>query len=377
MKINIYGSTGEIGQKTLFIINKFFPNIKINLLLAKNNYKKLIKQSIIHNPKYIYIDNKKYYYLLKDKLSNTKIKILSKDELIEHLLNVKIDISILSIAGYEALYYLKYIFINSKNLGLVNKESIVSAGHLFKKLQKKNNINIYPLDSEHYSLSNFFNTESKNFSSILLTATGGPFLNKKINYNDITFKEAINHPKWKMGYKNSIDSATLVNKCLEIIEAHYLFNIPYENIDIVIHPEAYIHSIIELKNLTSIMNGFYPDMFVPIYDFLSNFSKKNILLVNKKFNFKRKQVLNFMDIDIKKFPIYKIFNDMNKTSISDIIKFNCANEIAVEYFKTSQIKYNQIHEFIDNSLSLNFNYPTNTIDQVINFQNKFKIKLCK
>ena len=377
MKINIYGSTGEIGQKTLFIINKFFPNIKVNLLLAKNNYKKLIKQSIIHNPKYIYIDNKKYYYLLKDKLSNTKIKILSKDELIEHLLIVKIDISILSIAGYEALNYLKYIFINSKNLGLVNKESIVSAGHLFNKLQKKNNINIYPLDSEHYSLSNFFNTESKNFSSILLTASGGPFFNKKINYNNVSFKEAINHPKWKMGYKNSIDSATLVNKCLEIIEAHYLFNIPYENIDIVIHPEAYIHSIIELKNLTSVMNGFYPDMFVPIYNFLSNFSKKNILLDNKKFNFKRKQVLNFMDIDIKKFPIYKIFNDMNKASISDIIKFNCANEIAVEYFKTGKMKYNKIHEFIDNSLSLNFNYPTNTIDQIINFQNKFKIKLCK
>ena len=377
MKINIFGSTGEIGQKTLFIINKYFPTIRINLLVAKNNYKKLINQSKAYNPKYIYINNNKYYNLLKNTLSNTKTKVLTTNELIELLLNYKSDISILSIAGYEALYYLKYIFKNTKNLGLVNKESIVSAGHLFSKLKKKYNVNIHPLDSEHFSLSNFFSTERKKYSSILLTATGGPFLNRNINQENIKFSEAIRHPKWKMGYKNSIDSATMANKCLEIIEAHYLFNIPYKDIDLVIHPEAYIHSIIEFKNLTSIMNGFYPDMFVPIYNFLSTNIKKNIIIDNKKYIFMKNQVLNFMDIDIKKFPIYNIFKGIDKSSYVDIIKFNCANEIAVKYFKESKIKYTQIHEFIDNSLSLDFNHPVNTIDQIIDFQNNFKMKLCK
>ena len=230
MKINIFGSTGEIGQKTLLILNKYFPSIRVNLLVAKNNYKRLMNQSKLYNPKYVYINNNKYYNLLKNNLSNTKIKILSSDGLKEHLLNYESDFSILSISGYEALYYLKYIFKNTKILGLVNKESIVSAGHLFRKLKNKHNTKIYPLDSEHFSLSNFFNNQSKDYSSILLTATGGPFLNRNINQDNIKFKDAIKHPKWKMGYKNSIDSATLANKCLEIIEAHYLFNIDYQNI---------------------------------------------------------------------------------------------------------------------------------------------------
>jgi 1-deoxy-D-xylulose 5-phosphate reductoisomerase len=118
-------------------------------------------------------------------------------------------------------------------------------------------------------------------------------------------------------------------------------------------------------------------MFVPIYNFLSTNIKKNIIIDNKKYIFRKKQVLNFMDIDIKKFPIYKIFKNLDKSLYTDIIKFNCANEIAVEYFKENKIKYSQIHEFIDNSLGLDFNHPINTIDQIIDFQNNFKMKLCQ
>mgnify|MGYP006091989961 CR=1 FL=1 len=377
MKINIFGSTGEIGKKSLSIIKKFFPDLRINLLVANNNYKMLIKQINIYQPKYIYINNIKFYNLLKKYDFQKNTKILSTKEFIEYLSNSRSDTSILAISGYGALFYLKYIFKNTDNLGLVNKEAIVSAGHLFKNFKKKYNTNIYPLDSEHFSLYNLFCNRKINFKSILLTASGGPFLNKDINSSLINFKQATKHPKWKMGYKNSIDSATLANKCLEIIEAHYLFDIPYNNIDIVIHPEAYIHSIVELKNFTTIMNGFYPDMFVPIYNFLSNNIKKSIPAYDKKYIFKKKQTLNFMDIDTKKFPIYKIFNKLNKSSISDIVKFNCANEIAVINFKEGKIKYNQIHEFIDNSLGLDFNHSLNNIHQVIEFQNKFKMKICK
>ena len=377
MKINIFGSTGEIGQKTLFILDKFFPEIKINLLVAKRNYKRLLQQIKIYQPNYVYIDDLKSYNYLKDKNFNSKTKVLSSKTLSSYLINSYSDMSLLSIAGYEALYYLEDIFKNTKNLGLVNKEAIVSAGHLFKKLKKKYKTNIYPLDSEHFSLYNFFQKKNHLYSSILLTASGGPFLNKMNMNKSITFKQAIKHPKWKMGYKNSIDSATLANKCLEVIEAHYLYDIPYNNIDIVIHPEAYIHSIIELRDMTSIMNGFYPDMFVPIFNFLSTNKKKNIKVNDKKFNFKKKQVLNFMDIDIKKFPVYNVFKNIDKSSKVDVNKFNCANEIAINYFKNGAIKYNQIHEFIDNSLSLDFNHSLNSIEQVIDFQKIFKIRLCK
>lgn len=376
MNINIFGSTGEIGTKTLNILKKYFPNIKINLLVANNNYKKIINQIIEFKPKYVYLQNPKHLHKLRSVIKDNKTKLLLKDELEAFLSNSVTDLTILSISGYEALYYLKILLNNTNHLGLVNKETIVSAGHLFKKIIKNKKLKIYPLDSEHYSLNSFFNGNNhKSYNHIYLTATGGPFLYQETK--NVSFMNAIKHPKWKMGYKNSVDSATLVNKCLEIIEAHYLFNIPFNKIDIVIHPEAYVHSIIEFNNLSAVLNSFYPDMFIPIFNFLKESSKSSIIIDDNKYKFSKKNSLNFMNVQKKKFPIYDIFKRINKNSPKQIIKFNCSNEIAVENFKSGKIKFQQIHEFIDNSLSLDFNHPINTLDQVIDFQKYYKIKLCK
>ena len=376
MKINIFGSTGEIGSKSLYIINKYFPKIKINLLVANNNYKKLITQIKIYNPKYVYINNEKAINKIQKKIKPLKTKILLKDEIENHLSSSFVDLTILSISGYQALYYFNFIIKNTKYLGLVNKETIVSAGHLFNKIFKKNKLKLYPLDSEHYSLNSFFQSKFKNsYNSITLTATGGPFLFK--NYKNITFKQAIKHPKWKMGYKNSIDSATLANKCLEVVEAHYLFNIPYNKIDIIIHSEAFVHSIIELKDWSIIMNSFFPDMFIPIFNFLSEATNQKKFPLIEKFKFGKKRSINFVDINHTKYPIFKIFQKIDKKHPTEIIKFNCSNEIAVEKFKSGKLKFNQIHEFIDNSLSLDFNHSVNTLDQVIDFQKNFKSMLSK
>ena len=150
--------------------------------------------------------------------------------------------SILSVAGFESLKYLELILINTDKIGIVSKEAVVSAGHILNKIAKKYKTKIIPLDSEHFSIYQNFNKinlQNSNFKKIYLTASGGPFLNRKFNnLKKVSFKEATNHPKWKMGYKNSIDSATLVNKCLELIEAHYLFNIPLNKLDILIHPQS-------------------------------------------------------------------------------------------------------------------------------------------
>lgn len=380
MKINIYGSTGEIGSKSLYLIKKYFSNIKINLLVANKNYKKLIQQSKIFNPKYIIINDKTKIKLIKDELTNTNVKIIDPDDINEFILKTKSDLSILATSGYDSLHYLNSIFQNTKLLGLVNKECVVCAGHLFKQLLKKNKTYIYPLDSEHFSLnmnSDFNlqkNSQYKNINKIYLTASGGPFLKTSLKkLSQVGFIDAINHPKWKMGYKNSIDSATLANKCLEIIEAHYLFDIPYDLIDVTIHPEAYIHSIIELKNYTSILNYFYPDMAVPLYNFFKFSSKQNIDLDGKtNFNFKVNNALNFYDVDISKYPIFGLFNKLNKEIPSEIIKFNISNEVAVNNFKIGKIKFNEIHEFIDFSLSLDFTHKLNSIIDIVNFQNSFK-----
>ena len=378
MNINIFGSTGIIGIKSLDIIAKYFPNLKINLLVANNNYKKLYFQIKKFKPKYIALKNKKNLLIISDKINALGVKIIDYNEVNNYLENNKSDFTILSISGYESLFFLEQIFKNTKFLGLVNKECVVSAGHLFKKMLKNNpNLRIYPLDSEHYSLlSNLHDINNSNYNKIILTASGGPFFNKKnLNLKKIKFVDAIKHPKWNMGYKNSIDSATLANKCLEIIEAHYLFSIPFKKIDISIHPESLIHSIVEKKNLNISLNYFYPDMFIPIY----NFFKDNIVntdqnLLNKKFQYKN-QSLNFYKVNPNEFPIYKIFKNIDSKKPINLIKFNCANQCAVDLFKNNKINYIDIPKFINNAMKISLDYPVNTIKNVIKYQYKFNLLL--
>ena len=380
MDINIFGSTGIIGTKSLIIIKKFYPKIKINLLVANNNYSKLISQTIKYKPKFISIKNEDNIQLIRNKILNIGTKIIKYDQINNFLEVTKSDYTILSISGFNALYFLENIILNTSLLGLVNKECVVSAGHLFKKFYKKKlYCKIYPLDSEHFSLQfNFKNSNINEYRNIFITASGGPFYHtKNINLKKIKFKDAIKHPKWKMGYKNSIDSATLANKCLELIEAHYLFDIPFNKLKILIHPESVIHSIIENINFTSTLNSFYPDMFIPIFNFLNN---NNIYHDNKpteviKFNFEKVKSLNFYKVYDKQFPIYKIFKKLNKNLPSDFIKFNCANQFAVDLFKENKINYDQIPIFINKALKIKFNYPVNNIKNIIKFQNDFNKKL--
>jgi len=379
MNINIFGSTGIIGTKSLNIVKKFYPKIKINLLVANNNYSKLISQTIKYKPKFISIKNEEYIPLIRKKILNSGTKILKYNLINDYLKTTKSYYTILSISGFHALYFLENISLNTRVLGLVNKECVVSAGHLFKSFYKKNlNFKIYPLDSEHFSLRlNFKNSNINNYENIFITASGGPFYNKKnINLKKIKFKEAIKHPKWKMGYKNSIDSATLANKCLELIEAHYLFSIPFNKLKILIHPESLIHSIIEHSNFTSTLNSFYPDMFIPIFNFFhENHSTHNKITKVKKFNFDNVKSLNFHEVNDKQFPIYKIFNKLNKNSPVDLIKFNCANQYAVDLFKNNKIRYDQIPILINKSLKIKTNYAVNNIENIIKFQNVFNKKL--
>ncbi len=373
MRINIFGSTGIIGSKSIQILDKFFPYLKVDLLLAANNAKKLINQANTIKPKAICLKNsKKLNYYMNE--IDPAIKIVNYNDLSNYLRQNKTYASILSISGNSALEYLEEILINTNHLGLVNKECIVSCGHLFKKLLKKYNVKIFPLDSEHFSIHNlnYDQTASlKNFYKIYLTASGGPLLkynNKKLN--NVTFKEVINHPIWKMGYKNSIDSATLANKCLELIEAMYLFEISMEHLDIVIHPEALIHSIIEYSNNTSIFNYFYNDMSIPILNFIKYITNKKLEKINK-FKFNKNFNLNFTEVDKSKFPIYNIFKNIDYKSPEQIIKFNAANHYATELFRKNMIKYIEMPKIIEKSISCELNASINSIGSIIKYENEF------
>ncbi len=377
MKINIFGSTGVIGQKTLRIIKNYFPNLRVNLLCANSNIGLLSKQIKLFKPKYIYINNEKKLINLKSKINN-KTKILTKKELINYLISSKSDFSILAISGFKSLNFLEEIIKNTDNLGIVSKEAIVSAGHLFYKKGYFNKTNIFPLDSEHFSLFDYFRDIKNNnkFENIILTASGGPFYKKKFrNLDNIKFAQAIKHPKWKMGYKNSIDSATMVNKCLEIVEAHYLFNVPYDNIKILIHPEAIIHSIVENKNYVSNMNLFKNDMSIPIINFLAQSANTNIYKKNKNLNISSYKNFNFYNVSSQNFPIFHFFNNLDKSNPANIIKFNIGNEIAVNYFKNNLIKYTDIYRIIKKACSLNLYSSLNTIKEVIQYHEEFESKM--
>ena len=375
MIINIFGSTGTIGIKTLNLIDNNFIDLKINLLVAKSNITLLKKQIKKYNPKYVFIYDKKKAYSLKSKINNTKV--LNFEELIDYLKSNKSDLSILAISGYKSLYFLDAIINNTDNLGIASKEAIVSAGHIFKKNKYFNKTNIFPLDSEHYSLHEYFkNYKNINpIKKIIITASGGPFYNKKFHsLKNVKFSQAIKHPKWKMGYKNSIDSATLVNKCLELIEAHYLFDISFNDLKILIHPQAIVHSAIEFENFTTHFNLFKNDMKIPIYNFLNQF---NLKIKNKPDDLYINDFpsLSFIEVKNEIFPIYNFFNKIDKNQPQNLIKFNIGNEFAVELFKNKKIKYTDIYKIINKVTSLNLYSSVKTIKDIINYHEEIENRL--
>ncbi|MDC3206323.1 hypothetical protein OA977_00015 [Pelagibacteraceae bacterium] len=367
MNINIFGSTGVIGKKTLELIETNFPNLKINLLCAKSNINLLKKQIKQYKPKYAFL-----YDLDKFSKINTKIgktKLLNFNELQSYLISSKSNLSLLAISGYKSLYFLENIINNTDNLGIVSKEAVVSAGHIFKKNKYFSKTNIFPIDSEHFSLFELFNKIGSNITTkkVILTASGGPFYKKKFKtLNNITFSQAIRHPKWKMGYKNSIDSATLVNKCLELIEAHYLFDIPFNKMDILIHPQALVHSIVEFNNYTTQLNLFKNDMKIPILNFLLS-TESNYLQTNNNLFLKNYTNLNFENVNNNIFPIYKYFKKIDKKVPQNIIKFNIGNEFAVNLFKNNKIKYTDIYKIIKKVTSIKLYSSVNTIKDIISY----------
>ncbi len=375
MNINIYGSTGVIGRKTLDLIDNNFLKLDVNLLCAKSNLKLLTRQINKYKPKYAFLyDHEKYSNF---NYSIGKTKFLNLLELQNYLLSSKSNLSLLAVSGYKSLYFLENIIHNTKNLGIVSKEAIVSAGHIFKRKNYFNKTNIFPIDSEHFSLFELFskiNTDV-NINKVILTASGGPFYQKKFNdLRNIKFKEAIKHPKWKMGYKNSIDSATLVNKCLELIEAHYLFDTPFEKMKILIHPEAIVHSAVEFDNYVTQFNLFKNDMSIPILNFLHQTKKSNILINNKLFINSYKK-FNFEEVRNENFPIYNFFRQINKKKPQNLIKFNIGNEFAVNLFKNNKIKYTDIYRIIKKVTSLNLYSSVNTIKDIIQYHEEIENKL--
>ena len=371
--IAVLGSTGSIGQSTLDIIKKT-NEFKVELIFANKNYSKIIEQIKTFKPKIVIINNKKVYLSAKNKYKNKNIVILNDTiNLQKHI--KKIDITVSAIPGIAGLEPTILFTKISKKILLANKEAIICGWHLIKKSSIKYKTELIPVDSEHFSIAMLLeNYSNDQIEKIYITASGGPFLNlDRKKFSKIKPKEAIKHPKWNMGKKISVDSATLMNKVLEITEALKLFPFSLKKYEILIHPESLIHAIIKLKNGTSFFLHHIPDMKIPIGNSLvKNFNFKKFFIKNNK-NKNVIKSLNFCSVDKNKFPSVNLIPIMNSRKSSPII-INAANEIFVDEFLKNNISFNDIVRYLklvikNKSYIKTSNIPADSVKNIYTIDN--------
>lgn len=367
--VSIFGSTGSIGKNTVELIKDRPEFFKVLALVAKNDVKELIRQAQNLKPDYVVIEDKSLHGDLRDGLSAIKkIKILSGKAAIEDVAKIKCDLFISAIVGFAGMVPTINAMKAGSNIGLANKESLVCAGKIFTNLAKKHGSKIIPIDSEHNAIYQVFEADNKGLiDNIVLTASGGPFFNQDRHFSEIRVEEALNHPKWKMGRKISIDSATMMNKGLEIIEAFYLFPLKKEQIKAIIHPQSIIHGMVNYLDGSTLSMMSNPDMRVPISYALSYPSR--ISIKHNKLDLTRVKNLEFLKIDKKKFPAIDICYRALEEGGSAPVVLNAANEVAVKKFLNGEITFDKITKIVAKTLDKIPVVKINDINEVVCFNN--------
>lgn len=349
--IAILGSTGSIGTQTLEVISEHKNLFSVEVLTANNNCDLLIEQAKKYKPNAVVIVNRNKYDKVNSELFKLGIKVYAGQKSLEQIVeSEEINIVLTALVGYSGLIPTINAIKLGKKIALANKETLVVAGDLITKLSKEYNAPIYPVDSEHSAIFQCLVGENNNaIEKIYLTASGGPFRGKKAaELKTITKKQALKHPNWSMGAKITIDSATLMNKGLEVIEAKWLFNLKKEQIDVVVHPQSIIHSAVQFEDGSIKAQLGIPDMKLPIQYALGfpNRLKNNF----KRFSFFDYPNLTFEKADEKTFRNLSLaFRAMSKGGNSACI-LNAANEIAVEAFLNDKIGFLNMSDLIDNCL---------------------------
>ena len=345
-KIAILGSTGSIGKSTIDIIRKNKKNFQIELLTANNNYKKLIQQAKEFKPKNILIANKNHYPKVKNFFLKSKTKVFYGNTPIDSIVNTKLDYTMCAIVGVEGLKPTIEAIKCSKKVGIANKESIICGWDLLKKYIKRYKTKVLPVDSEHFSIMELSKKlKNKDVEEIILTASGGPFLNTPLNkFKNIKPNQAIKHPNWKMGKKISVDSSTLMNKVFELIEAYKLFNFEIKKYRILIHPQSYVHAIIRYKNGLIKMLLHNTDMRIPIINTI--FEKKAKVENIKNINSSFLSQLKFYEVDNKRYPSINLIKKCVKAGKSTPIILNASNEILVSLFLKKEINFTDITDIL-------------------------------
>lgn len=351
-KIAILGSTGSIGQQALDVVRENPEKFRPIVLTAHNNYGKLIEQALEFKPYAVVIGCKGSYPLVKDALKNRGINVYAGKEDLENIVTLpEIDMVLVALVGYAGLKPVINSIEAGKDIALANKESLVVAGELVKKLQKQHKVNIVPVDSEHSAIFQCLVGESyEKIEKIYLTASGGPFFGASKKFLETVSKEeALHHPNWSMGPKITIDSATLMNKGLEVIEAKWLFDLDPKQIDVVVHPQSVVHSIVQFIDGSMKAQMGLPDMKLPIQYALAY--PQRIQSNFPRFSFLDYPQLTFAQADRNIFRNLALaFEAMEQGGNLPCI-MNAANEVAVEEFLKGKIRFLQIPEIIEQTMT--------------------------
>lgn len=374
-RVAIFGSTGSIGTQTLQVIEEKKEELSVELLTANNNYQLLIKQALLYNPNVVVIANKNHYSLVSDALNNTQIKVYAGSEALCQVAQMDtIDIIMMGIVGIAALKPLMAAIAQSKTIALANKESLVVAGDIIRDEVIKNKANIIPVDSEHSAIFQCLMGEQHNeIDKIILTASGGPFLD--YSYDQllkVTPNDALAHPNWNMGNRVSIDSASLMNKGLEAIEAKWLFDVSPSQIEVVIHPQSIIHSMVSFTDGSMKALLSYHDMRIPIQFALTYpMRQKNSY---KKLDLTEMNTLTFRKPDVKNFRNLALAFNALETGGNLPCVVNASNDVVVSAFISGKIGFNDMPTIIEKCInSIDFTAKS-TIGDIIDYDKVTRIK---
>ncbi len=351
-RIAILGSTGSIGKTLINIIKQDKKNFDIVLLSADENYKELLRQAKFFKVKNLIITNENSYNKIKKDRFSKKINIYNNFNNFRKIFKKKVDYTMSSISGIQGLKPTIEVIRFTSKIAIANKESIICGWDLIQKELKKNKTEFIPVDSEHFSIWYALKDINKELiEKIYITASGGPFLNKPLNkLKNVSLKQAIKHPNWKMGKKISIDSATMMNKVFEIIEAKKIFNLSYKKLSILVHPKSYVHAIIKFKNGLTKIVAHDTNMKIPIFNSLYS---SNNFMNSKKLNLKILNNLEFKEINYKRFSVIKILNKLPENSSLFETILVSINDKLVELFLANKIKFTDIPKKMHNMLDLN------------------------
>lgn len=364
-RLSILGSTGSIGCNTLDVISQHRERYEIVALTAQDNVHKLIEQALAFTPDYVAIGNAAHYETLKQALTGTKIEIGAGAQAIEDAATFSADWIMAAIVGSAGLKPTLNAIAQGTHVALANKECLVCAGELMQATANHSGATLLPVDSEHNAIFQLFDTQhAERVTKVVLTASGGPFREYTIEQlQSVTPAQAVKHPNWSMGAKISVDSATLMNKGLELIEAYHLFPLKPEQLDVVVHPESIIHSMVYYCDGSVLAQMAAPDMRIPIAHTLG--WPERLKLNTTALDLTRIGTLHFEAPDESRFPCLALAKAALNAGNSATITLNAANEIAVESFLNGVLRFMDIATVVEETLNQTTHASAATLEEIV------------